>query len=147
MSESPNQPKERDDFFLRYYNGHKGSFGHEFYSFEILGNGELRYNNNTRYRHEQTISKRVILSKLVIQTIKEMIESSKVLELDDSKWPEENEDGLQELEIKYGSTHISFSTCISPDPQGLLSFYYLVQDLRTMVLAMINLHFKVRPTH
>lgn len=29
------------------------------------------------------------------------------------------------------------------DPEGLRVFYYLVQDLKTLVFSLINLHFKV----
>jgi protein mago nashi len=30
---------------------------------------------------------------------------------DDSKWPQKNKDGRQELEIRMGSEHISFEVC------------------------------------
>ena len=30
---------------------------------------------------------------------------------DDTKWPEKNKDGRQELEIKLGNEHISFEVC------------------------------------
>ena len=32
----------RGDFYLRYYVGHKGKFGHEFMEFEFASNGKLR---------------------------------------------------------------------------------------------------------
>ncbi|CAF4297155.1 unnamed protein product, partial [Adineta steineri] len=31
-----------DDFYLRYYVGHKGKFGHEFLEFEFRPDGKLR---------------------------------------------------------------------------------------------------------
>lgn len=31
-----------EDFYLRYYVGHKGKFGHEFLEFELQQNGKLR---------------------------------------------------------------------------------------------------------
>ena len=31
------------------------------------------------------------------------------------------------------------------DPEGLRSFYYLVQDLKCMVFSLIGLHFKIKP--
>ena len=34
-------------FYLRYYVGHKGKFGHEFMEFELSPNGKLRYANNS----------------------------------------------------------------------------------------------------
>ena len=32
-----------NDFYLRYYVGHKGKFGHEFLEFEFRPDGKLRY--------------------------------------------------------------------------------------------------------
>ena len=32
---------------------------------------------------------------------------------DDSKWPQKNKDGRQELEIRFGNEHISFEVCPS----------------------------------
>ena len=71
---------------------------------------------------------------------------------DDSKWPQKNKDGRQELEIRLGNEHISFETAKigslvdvqeSADPEGLRVFYYLVQDLKALVFSLISLHFKV----
>lgn len=31
------------DFYLRYYIGHKGKFGHEFLEFEFRPDGKLRF--------------------------------------------------------------------------------------------------------
>ena len=62
--------------------------------------------------------------------------------------------GRQELEIKIGDEHISF-TCTkigslldvqdSKDPEGLRAFYYLVQDLKCFVFSLITLHFRIKP--
>jgi hypothetical protein len=71
---------------------------------------------------------------------------------DDSKWPQKNKDGRQELEIRLGNEHISFETAKigslvdvteSADPEGLRVFYYLVQDLKALIFSLISLHFKV----
>ena len=32
-----------NDFYLRYYVGHKGKFGHEFLEFEFRPDGKLRW--------------------------------------------------------------------------------------------------------
>lgn len=32
-----------NDFYLRYYVGHKGKFGHEFLEFEFRPDGKLKY--------------------------------------------------------------------------------------------------------
>ena len=39
--------ERREEFYLRYYVGHKGKFGHEFLEFEFRGDGRLRYANNS----------------------------------------------------------------------------------------------------
>ena len=39
-------------FYLRYYVGHKGKFGHEFMEFELSPNGKLRYANNSNYKND-----------------------------------------------------------------------------------------------
>jgi len=31
------------------------------------------------------------------------------------------------------------------DPEGLRTFYYLVQDLKCLVFSLIGLHFKINP--
>jgi hypothetical protein len=46
-----------DDFFVRYYVGHKGRFGHEFMEFEFRGDGTLRYANNSNYKRDKMIRK------------------------------------------------------------------------------------------
>ena len=39
-----------DEFYVRYYVGHKGKFGHEFLEFEFRPDGRLRYANNSQYK-------------------------------------------------------------------------------------------------
>jgi protein mago nashi len=73
---------------------------------------------------------------------------------DDTNWPIPEKNGRQELEVKLDNEHISF-TCAkigtllnvqeSSDPEGLLVFYYLVQDLKCLMMSLITLHFKVKP--
>jgi len=46
-----------DGFYLRYYVGHKGKFGHEFMEFEINPSGLLRYANNSKYKNAKMIRK------------------------------------------------------------------------------------------
>ena len=45
--ESSGYRSKQEDFYLRYYVGHKGKFGHEFLEFEFRGDGRLRYANNS----------------------------------------------------------------------------------------------------
>lgn len=44
----------------------------------------------------------------VVQTQNEILTPSRE---DDTKWPQKNKDGRQELEIRLGSEHISFEVC------------------------------------
>jgi protein mago nashi len=98
------------------------------------------------------MSLQVCVSHVVIQEIKRMVKESEILKEDDTKWPQKNKDGRQELEIRLGNDHISFETAKigslvdvteSQDPEGLRVFYYLVQDLKALVFSLIALHFKV----
>lgn len=50
-----------NDFYVRYYVGHKGKFGHEFLEFEFRPNGQLRYANNSNYKNDTIIRKEVSL--------------------------------------------------------------------------------------
>ncbi|RKF82300.1 Protein mago nashi-like protein 2 [Golovinomyces cichoracearum] len=96
----------------------------------------------------------VCVSSLLVDEIKRIIKKSEIMKEDDSKWPQKNKDGRQELEIRLGSEHISFETAKigslvdvteSQDPEGLRVFYYLVQDLKALVFSLIALHFKIKP--
>ncbi|OQR81159.1 protein mago nashi [Achlya hypogyna] len=143
-----------DDFYLRYYVGHKGKFGHEYMEFELRSNGRLRYANNSNYKNDSLIEKEVTVSKAVVEEFKRIIEASEVANEDDGKWPESDRIGQQELELIMNDKHISFNCAKigslldvqdSDDPEGLRVFYYLVQDLKCMVFSLITLHFKIKP--
>lgn len=56
------------------------------------------------------------------------------------------------MDVKLGNKEIFFRTAQigsflevqeSKDPEGLKMFYYLIQDLKCFVFALINLHFRV----
>ncbi|CAM9826185.1 unnamed protein product [Heterosigma akashiwo] len=143
-----------DDFYCRYYVGHKGKYGHEFMEFEFNPDGLLRYANNSSYKGDKMIRKEVTISPAVIEEVKRIIEDSEITREDDNNWPEPDRVGRQELEVKIGNEHISF-TCAkigslldiqeSNDPEGLRIFYYLVQDLKCLVFSLISLNFKIKP--
>ncbi|CAD6582728.1 MAG: hypothetical protein CYPHOPRED_002111 [Cyphobasidiales sp. Tagirdzhanova-0007] len=144
----------KDDFYLRYYTGHQGRYGHEFLEFEYA-NGRLRYANNSNYRSDSLIRKEMWLSPLVVQELKRMVEESNITTEDDNVWPQKSVIGKQELEVRLGRSHISFETAkigslvdvqSSEDPEGMRAFYYLIQDLRMFVFSLISLHFKIKPT-
>lgn len=143
-----------DDFYIRYYVGHRGKFGHEFLEFELRPDGKLRYANNSNYKNDTMIRKEVYVSNIVVNELKRIIEESEILDEDDEMWPPPDRVGRQELEIVLGDTHISFTTSkigslvdvnSSKDPEGLRCFYYLVQDIKCLVFSLIGLHFKIKP--
>jgi protein mago nashi len=143
-----------DKIYVRYYTGHRGKYGHEFLEFEVREDGRLRYANNSNYRHETLIRREACVSDAVLEELKRIVVDSKVMAADDSSWPMPNQTGRQELEIKFGDTHICFTTGMigsfsevtrSEDPEGLTTFYYLVQDLKCMVLSLIGMHFRIKP--
>ena len=51
------QAMAEDEFYVRYYVGHKGKFGHEFLEFEFRPDGRLRYANNSNYKNDTMIRK------------------------------------------------------------------------------------------
>eukprot|EP00347_Sterkiella_histriomuscorum_P000245 403376621 len=143
-----------DDFYLRYYVGHKGKFGHEFLEFEFRPNGRMRYANNSQYKSETLIRKEVYVNDIVLDELKRIIKDSEIIKEDDRNWPEPDKIGRQELEILIGSEHISFTTSKlgsfsdvknSKDPDGLTVFHYLIQDLKCFVFSIISLHFRIKP--
>mmetsp|Transcript_6048 Transcript_6048/g.17305 ORF Transcript_6048/g.17305 Transcript_6048/m.17305 type:complete len:149 (+) Transcript_6048:238-684(+) len=143
-----------DDFYVRYYVGHKGKFGHEFLEFELRPDGKLRYANNSNYKNDSMIRKEVFVSAAVVEEVKRIIEDSEILKEDDNNWPMPDRVGRQELEIVNGADHISFTTTKlgsllqvqqSQDPEGLRLFYYLVQDLKCFVFSAMSSHFKIQP--
>ncbi|KAM4066989.1 mago nashi protein [Hirsutella rhossiliensis] len=148
-----------EPFYLRYYSGHMGRFGHEFleFDFRAVGDGRsavTRYANNSNYRNDSLIRKEMCVSSVIVDEIKRIVKTSEIVKEDDSKWPQKNKDGRQELEIRMGNEHISFETAKigslvdvteSADPEGLRVFYYLAQDLKALVFSLIALHFKIKP--
>ncbi|KAF5842191.1 mago nashi-like protein [Dunaliella salina] len=147
-----------DDFYLRYYQGHHGKWGHEFIEFEFRPDGRLRYANNSGYKaqsaKDEMITREVFVSQLVLDEVKRIVEDSEVVKEDDNNWPAPDRVGKQELEIIINGQHISF-TCTklgsvlqvqqSKDPEGLRVFYYLVQDLKCLVFSIVSAHFKIQP--
>eukprot|EP01017_Pseudomicrothorax_dubius_P010161 TRINITY_DN13600_c0_g2_i1.p1 TRINITY_DN13600_c0_g2~~TRINITY_DN13600_c0_g2_i1.p1 ORF type:complete len:154 (-),score=29.58 TRINITY_DN13600_c0_g2_i1:204-665(-) len=143
-----------EDFYVRFYVGHRGKYGHEFLEFELRSDGRLRYANNSNYRHDVLIRKEAYVSDSVVKEMRRIIEESEILQEDDSKWPAPDKVGRQELEIRLGKVHISFTTSKigsfsevmqSNDPEGLKVFYYLVQDLKCCIFSLIGLHFRLKP--
>ncbi|OWM75140.1 hypothetical protein CDL15_Pgr017266 [Punica granatum] len=70
--------EENDEFYVRYYVGHKGKFGHEFLEFEFRPDGKLRYANNSNYKNDIMIRKEVWLTPAVIRECRRIISDSEV---------------------------------------------------------------------
>lgn len=66
------------EFYLRYYVGHKGKFGHEFLEFEFRPDGKLRYANNSNYKNDTMIRKEVFLTPAVLRECRRIISESEV---------------------------------------------------------------------
>ncbi|KAG5561969.1 hypothetical protein RHGRI_004866 [Rhododendron griersonianum] len=91
------------EFYLRYYVGHKGKFGHEFLEFEFRPDGNHRYANNSNYKNDTMIHKEVFLTPAAIRECRHII-----MKEDDDKWPEPDRVGRQELEIVMENVHIIY---------------------------------------
>lgn len=131
-----------------------GRFGHEFLEFEFKPNGRLRYANNSQYKADTLIRKEVYVNDIILNELKRIVLESQILTQDDKKWPESDKNGKQELEIVLDDKHISFCTTKfgsfmdvknSKDPTGLSVFYYLIQDIKCMVLSLTSMHFRLKP--
>ncbi|GBE61563.1 mago nashi [Babesia ovata] len=145
-----------DGFYLRYYVGHEGKFGHEFLEFELTDDGKLLYKNNSNYRKDSMIKKEAFLTRAVIEEMKRIILESEIMNEDHSDWPIPDRVGRQELELKLDGKRYTYSTSKigslsdvqnSKDPNGLRVFYYLVQDLKCFVFSLISLCFRVSSHH
>merc|ERR1712023_614274 len=122
-----------EEFYLRYYVGHKGKFGHEFLEFEFRPDGKLRYANNSNYKNDTMIRKEVFVTQAVMDEVKRIIEESELLSEDDSSWPE--------LEVVLGNEHISFATT----KIGSLLEVQQSKDPEGLVFSLVGLHFKIQP--
>ena len=84
---------QQDEFYLRYYIGHDGRFGHEFMEFEVYSYGLLRYANNSNYKKDMLIRKEVTLQPIALEELRKIIRDSAVLRRDDGRWPEPDDVG------------------------------------------------------
>ncbi|CDR40715.1 CYFA0S05e03620g1_1 [Cyberlindnera fabianii] len=149
---------QESDFFLKYYSGHQGQFGHEFLEFEVRlapdgKSASVSYTNNTNYRREAIIRKQFAVSRTVAKELQRFVEEAEIMRETDKNWPTKNREGAQELTISMGGAHVRLATCKigsladvknSADPDGLRAFYYFVQDVKAFMFSLISLHFKVR---
>lgn len=78
MAEEENGAAGGGEFYLRYYVGHKGKFGHEFLEFEFRPDGKLRYANNSNYKNDTMIRKEVFLTPSVLKECRRIVSDSEV---------------------------------------------------------------------
>ena len=102
----------RPEFYLRYYVGHRGKFGHEFMEFEFASTGKLRYANNSNYKNDSMIRKEVTVSDAVLDEIERIITDAEITKEDDADWPEPIE-----LEGRSSRSFRTASTSPSPAPR------------------------------
>nr|KAJ0223711.1 hypothetical protein LSAT_V11C200097550 [Lactuca sativa] len=132
MAEEENGATGGGEFYLRYYVGHKGKFGHEFLEFEFRPDGKLRYANNSNYKNDTMIRKEVFLTPSVLKECRRIVSDSDIMKEDDNNWPEPDRVGRQELEIVMGNEHISFTTSkigSLMDVQTRLEVFCVLPDL------------------
>merc|ERR1712223_1147535 len=135
-SKSKKMSSDRD-FYLRYYVGHKGKFGHEFLEFEFRPDGKLRYANNSNYKNDTMIRKEAYVHKAVMDELRRVVEDSEVMAEDDAIWPQPDRVGRQELEIVIGDEHISFTTCKIKSRSRWLEML-LLSSARFEVFSLFN---------
>ncbi|KAJ2356346.1 hypothetical protein GGF43_002131 [Coemansia sp. RSA 2618] len=116
--------------------------------------GYLKYANNSNYRRDSIIRKRLRLSPTLIDEIKRIVQDSEIMDESDSKWPHRDDNGRLQLEIRMNGKNVNFETAKissladtvgTEDPEGLRVLYYLIQDFKCLILSIISLHFKIKP--
>lgn len=120
--------KATEDFYLRYYVGHKGKFGHEFLEFEFRPDGKLRYANNSNYKNDTMIRKEAYVHHTVMEELKRIIVDSEIMQEDDSAWPPPDRVGRQ---VSYSNpsehTKQTNDRCI-PFLEVMFKFLFLFLD-------------------
>eukprot|EP00442_Polarella_glacialis_P008789 CAMPEP_0115121618 /NCGR_PEP_ID=MMETSP0227-20121206/46347_1 /TAXON_ID=89957 /ORGANISM="Polarella glacialis, Strain CCMP 1383" /LENGTH=113 /DNA_ID=CAMNT_0002523419 /DNA_START=15 /DNA_END=352 /DNA_ORIENTATION=+ len=99
-----------EEFYVRYYVGHKGKFGHEFLEFEFRPDGRLRYANNSNYKNDVMIRKEVHLTPAVMRELigEKWLHTPRVQELIDIM--QINTSWRINAVSDGGKEHISFTT-------------------------------------
>ena len=75
-------------FYIRYYVGHKGKFGHEFLEFEFRPDGKLRYANNSNYKNDTMIRKEAYVSPDLLMELKRIVDDAEIMKENDALWRE-----------------------------------------------------------
>ncbi len=134
-------------FYLRYYVGHRGKFGHEFLEFEVREDGRVRYANSSNYKSDLMIKKEVYVSSLVVEEFKRILRNSNIEKIPDSRhFPT----GKQEFELNSGELNLNFNlskinSIVEISDEKMKNFYYLILNLKSLIFSIINIHFRIRP--
>lgn len=143
-------PSNDDTFYIRFYEGHKGKYGHEFVQFDIHATGRLRYANVSKYPgFHPVISKECNITHHALNVFKVVLKESKIVSEDCSTWPPQNGAGCQELELLLGERRVTFVTCKIDSTmkndygEGFRRLCFLVEDLKAYMLALLYSHFKI----
>lgn len=135
--------------------GHGGRYGHEFLEFEVKCNGVLTYLNQSRYKREAKIFRKVQLSAEVLAIIQDMIEMSGLSQVTrniENGWLSEVNDastsaGIQEIEVLTSKRHYFFALPRQLDPtdEKLRKLYELTDKLNEFLIFLVQTHFKASP--
>uniref|UniRef100_A0A8C2QJE9 MAGOH n=1 Tax=Cricetulus griseus TaxID=10029 RepID=A0A8C2QJE9_CRIGR len=126
------------DFYLCYYVGHQGKYGHEFLEFEFRPDRKLSYANNSNYKNDVMIRKEAYVQKSLMEELKRIIDNSEITKGDEALWPPPDRVGRQELEIVVGDEYISFITSKISSPIDVN------QSNDPEMFSLIGLHFKIK---
>mmetsp|Transcript_6089 Transcript_6089/g.8862 ORF Transcript_6089/g.8862 Transcript_6089/m.8862 type:complete len:161 (-) Transcript_6089:18-500(-) len=142
-----------EEFYIRYYIGPstlKGLRQEEFTEFEVSAEKQtLTYRNHSGYKGKDDLEATYIISRSVIDAIKEMVIDSTIMNEDDDTFPPPDSSGKQELEIVYANEHISLNTNKQvtlldesdiEDPIAFKIFYTLCQNLKSFLYTIIKSH-------
>ncbi|KAF2292012.1 hypothetical protein GH714_000132 [Hevea brasiliensis] len=108
---------EDDEFYLRYYVGHKGKFGHEF-----RPDGKLRYANNFNYKNDTMIRKEVFLTPIVLKECRCIISESEPVRVTETNMAMAAEDDEFYLRYYVGHKGNSAMSSLSSSSNQMASF-------------------------
>ena len=154
MQANQSNTKPDSTFFLRYFVGHRGKYGHEFIEYSVDNSGALRYINGTNYKKDGQLSCSAICDKSIVECVVDQVRKSNLLECDDTNWPYPDKGGRQELEIVIDNKHYSFVTCKLNSSEEIQfrgyqhdieQFYKLVLEIRSFFTNLIQIHTQESP--
>jgi hypothetical protein len=136
-------------FAVRLVIGH----GRELTDMELCEDGTLRYVNEAR--GERAVRRTLRVGPLVLAEARRLVRASGVCDLDDRRWPAPARDSSRtELTVVDGTTDARLVAATpasladvahAADAEGLREFHFLCADVRTLILALIAAHTRVRP--